>query len=187
MRDHVVTMVDYISQPRPLGVHIPDEFAVEFILASLPRPFYTTVMRIRDTMEQRIRNILAESRAGPPNTGIFYTSINSNSWVYDTISVAHICNMMQGLRKMRKLAKDEVVMRVGNGVHVAARAIRVISLCLPSGFTLELNNCYFVPELCKNIISGSCLLRDGYSYKSENNGCSIYMNEMCYGFAPIVG
>ena len=56
---------------------------------------------------------------------------------------------MQGLSKMRKLAKEEVVMRVRNGVHVAARAVGVISLCLPSGFTLELNNCYFVPELCK--------------------------------------
>ena len=50
-----------------------------------------------------------------------------------------------------------------------------------------MNKCYFVLELCKNIISGSCLLRDGYSFKSEINGSSIYMNEMFYGFAPLVG
>ena len=113
MRDHVVTMVDYISQLRPLGVHVPDEFAVELILASFPGPFYRMVVRIRDTMEQRIRNILAESRAGPPSTGIFYTnsidvfvtSIDSNSWVFGIGSVTHICNTMQGLRKMRKLKK----------------------------------------------------------------------------------
>ena len=36
-----------------------------------------------------------------------------------------------------------------------------------------------------NIISGSCLLRDGYSFKSENNGCSIYMNNIFYGHAPL--
>ena len=36
MRDHVVTMVDYISQLRPLGVDISDDFAVELILASFP-------------------------------------------------------------------------------------------------------------------------------------------------------
>jgi hypothetical protein len=37
-----------------------------------------------------------------------------------------------------------------------------------------------------NIISGSCLLQDGYSFKSENNGCSIYMNNIFYGHAPVV-
>ena len=34
-------------------------------------------------------------------------------------------------------------------------------------------------------MSGSCLIRDGYSFKSENNGCSIYLKNMFYGFAPI--
>ena len=37
-----------------------------------------------------------------------------------------------------------------------------------------------------NIISGSCLLRDGYSFKSENNGCSIYMSNIFYGHAPLM-
>ena len=36
-----------------------------------------------------------------------------------------------------------------------------------------------------HIISGSCLLRDGYSFKSENNGCSIYMGNIFYGHAPL--
>src|SRR3954468_2024891 len=35
-----------------------------------------------------------------------------------------------------------------------------------------------------NIISGSYLLQDGYSFKSENNGCSFYMNNIFYGHAP---
>ena len=37
-----------------------------------------------------------------------------------------------------------------------------------------------------NIIFGSCLLRDGYSFKLENNGCSIYMSNIFYGHAPSV-
>ena len=35
-----------------------------------------------------------------------------------------------------------------------------------------------------NIVSGSCLLRDRYSFKSETNGCSIYMNDVFYVHAP---
>ena len=49
-----------------------------------------------------------------------------------------------------------------------------------------LNNCYLVPALSMNIISGSCLLRDGYSFKSENKGCSIYMSNIFYGHAPLI-
>ena len=36
-----------------------------------------------------------------------------------------------------------------------------------------------------NIISGSCLMRDDYSFKSENNGYSIYMSNIFYGHAPL--
>jgi hypothetical protein len=35
-----------------------------------------------------------------------------------------------------------------------------------------------------NIISRSCLMRDDYSFKSKNNDCSIYMNNIFYGHAP---
>ena len=117
---------------------------------------------------------------------VFLAGPHCKSWVLDTGSVAHICNSMQDLRRPRRLAKDEVVMRVGNGVKVAVKAIGVLPLHLPSGFILELSNCYYVPALCKNIISGSCLLQDGYSFKSVNNGCSIFMNNIFYGCAPIV-
>ena len=116
---------------------------------------------------------------------VFLAGPHCKSWVLDTGSVAHICNSIQDLRRPRRLAKDEVVMRVGNGVKVAVKAVGVLPLHLPSGFILELSNCYYVPALCKNIISGSCLLQDGYSFKSVNNGCSIFMNNIFYGCAPI--
>jgi hypothetical protein len=118
---------------------------------------------------------------------ILLASENSKSWVFDTGSVAHICNSIQGLQKVRKLAKNEVVMRVRNGDAIAAQAVGIMPLRLPSGFILELSNGYFVLALCRNIISGSCLIHDGYSYKSKNIGCSLYCKEMFYGYAPIVG
>src|SRR3954468_16796827 len=42
------------------------------------------------------------------------TSTRSSVWVFDTGSVAHICNSKQVLQNKRKLAKNEVTMRVGN-------------------------------------------------------------------------
>ena len=62
----------------------------------------------------------------------------------------------------------------------------MLPLHLPSGLVLDLNNCYLVLALSMNIISGSCLIRDSYSFKSENNDCSIYMNNIFYGHAPLM-
>ena len=53
-------------------------------------------------------------------------------------------------------------MRVGNGSKVDVIAVGTLPLHLPSGLVLDLNNCYLVPALSMNIISGSCLMRDGY-------------------------
>ena len=42
-----------------------------------------------------------------------------------------------------------------------------------------------VPALSMNMIR-SCLLQYGYSFKSENNGYSVYMSNTFYGHAPNV-
>ena len=77
-------------------------------------------------------------------------------------------------------------MHVGNGSKVDVIVVDTLPLHLPSGLLLDLNNCYLVSTLSMNIISGSCLLRGGYSFKSENNGCSIYMSNIFYGHAPLM-
>src|SRR6187200_1879295 len=116
---------------------------------------------------------------------VYLTSTCSSSWVFDTGAVAHICNSKQELRNKQRLAKDEVTMRVGNGSKVDVIAVGTLPLHLPSGLVLDLNNCYLVPAFSMNIVSGSRLMRDGYSFKSENNGCSIYMSNIFYGHAPL--
>ena len=77
-------------------------------------------------------------------------------------------------------------MRVGNGSSVDVITVGTLPLHLPSGLVINLNKCYLVPALSMNIVSGSCLMRSAYSFKSENNDCSIYMNEIFYGHAPMM-
>ena len=84
---------------------------------------------------------LADKKDGKVNKGIFdihvidvyLTNARSSASVYDTGSVAHICNSKQGLRIKLKLAKDEVTMRVGNGSKVDVIAVGTLPLHLPSG------------------------------------------------------
>ena len=77
-------------------------------------------------------------------------------------------------------------MRVKNGSKVDVITVGTLPLHLRSGLVLDLSNCYLVPALSMNIISGSCLMQDGYSFEPENNGCSIYMSNIFYGHAPLM-
>ena len=117
-------------------------------------------------------------------TDIFLTDSYINSWLFDTRSVAHIWNMMQRMIRSRSMEKGEVDFCMGNNARVAA--LRMMPLYLPSGFILELNNCYFVPSLSQNIVSPSCSMKDGYSFASKDNGCVISKNDIFVAFASIM-
>ena len=93
---------------------------------------------------------------------------------------------MQGLSRTRNVARGEVDIRIRNKARVAALAISTMQLNLPSGFVMELDNCYYVPALSQNIILATCLMRQGYEFSIKDNDCSIYLNKMFYCFAPVV-
>jgi hypothetical protein len=91
------------------------------------------------------------------------TLSSSDSWVFDTGSMIHTCTSLQGLSLIRRFAKGELDVHVSNGANVATTTVGTFHLSLPSGLVLELNNCYCIPTLCKNIIFSSYLEEvDGY-------------------------
>ena len=109
--------------------------------------------------------------------GIYVIEVNlftSASWVLDTRCGSHSCVNVQGLQRSRSLAKGEVDLRVGNGARVAALAVGVYDLTLPSGPVFQLKNCYYVPAVSRNIISVSFLDVDGFHFIIKNNIFSIY-------------
>ena len=84
------------------------------------------------------------------------------------------------------MAQGEIDIRVGNKARVAALEVGTMQLQFPSGFILELNNCYYIPALSRNIISASCLMSQGYEFNLKDNCCSFYLNGMFHSYAPIV-
>jgi hypothetical protein len=88
---------------------------------------------------------------------------------------------------MRRFAKGELDVHVDNGAKVAAITVGIFHLPLPSRLVLKLNNCYYIPALCKNIISSSCLEEvDGYEITIKNKRCLIYYNGIFYAHCPLV-
>ena len=68
---------------------------------------------------------------------------------------------------------------MGNGARVAAEDVESFHLHMPTGKTIILNNCYFVPSIVRNIIPMLDLA--GFSFIIENNECSILRDNILYG------
>ena len=83
------------------------------------------------------------------------------------------------------MAKGEVDLRVGYGAKVVALAVGTFVLTLPSGLIIQLENCYYVPAISRNIISIACLDKFGFSFIIKNNCCSIYLNDIFYATAQM--
>ena len=49
---------------------------------------------------------------------VYFTSVHSNPWVFDTCSVAKISNSKQELQNKQRLVKGEVTMCVGSGSKI---------------------------------------------------------------------
>ena len=111
---------------------------------------------------------------------------NSSLCILDTGSAAHICNDLRIVKNRRSLLHGEVDLLVGNGASVAVLQVGDATLSLANNKTLVLTNCYYVPEIVKNIISISRLTNDGFKLLFENNGCSIFLNKELFGHGTLV-
>jgi hypothetical protein len=112
---------------------------------------------------------------------------SSDSCVFDTGSMIHTCKSLQGLSLTRRFAKGELDIHVGNGAKVVAITVDTFHLPLPLRLVLELNNYYYIPALCKSIISSSYLEEvDDYEIIIKNKHCSIYYNGIFYAYCPLV-
>ncbi|KAJ9535406.1 hypothetical protein OSB04_un001478 [Centaurea solstitialis] len=119
----------------------------------------------------------------PDAPGIFMIDClitSYESWVLDTGSGNHICNHLQRFKRREMMGKDRSNLRVGEGQMLVAESIGSYSLSLPSGLVLELENCYYVPRMIKNVISFDLLVDQGFFYKYDYKLISCFKNDIFY-------
>ncbi|KAL0433500.1 UNVERIFIED_CONTAM: hypothetical protein Slati_2684300 [Sesamum latifolium] len=61
----------------------------------------------------------------------------------------HNSSPTQVLQRSRKLSKDEIILRLGDGKAVAAEAVGSLSLVVSNHVRIDLKHCYFVPSMGK--------------------------------------
>ncbi|XP_070035301.1 uncharacterized protein [Nicotiana tomentosiformis] len=131
---------------------------------------YLATLKDKKQSEILMKNIFKVSLA----------TTNSSLWVLDTGSGYNICNMLQGFKISMRLKKGEVNIQVGNSAKVAAIPVRSISLIMPLGKVLMLDDCYYVLKFVSNIISASILDKHGFRIIIGNGICSIYYGDDLY-------
>ena len=93
----------------------------------------------------------------------YLLACTTGTWCVDTGATNHVCNSLQGFQKTRRLAKGEIDLLMGDTSRVAAVAVGVVTLHFEGGKFLVLDDCLYVPDVRRNLVSVFCLSCNGYS------------------------
>ncbi|KAL0391243.1 UNVERIFIED_CONTAM: Retrovirus-related Pol polyprotein from transposon TNT 1-94 [Sesamum calycinum] len=102
---------------------------------------------------------------------------NVASWVLDTGCGAHICYNLHVLDRSRKLSKDEMILRLGDGKTVAVEAVGSLNLVISDHIRIELKDCYYVSNMIKNIIPIIVLDNNSYAFKINKNDFYLMIDD----------
>jgi hypothetical protein len=91
----------------------------------------------------------------------------SPSWWVDIGVNIHVCADISLFSSYQGLQGSSVLM--GNGSHASIRGVGTVDLKFTSGKIVQLKNIQHVPTICKNLVSVSLLLRDGFKVVLESN------------------
>ncbi|KAI3744877.1 hypothetical protein L1987_57973 [Smallanthus sonchifolius] len=200
MNSHFSKMMKLIDSLKDLGSPINQDMAIDFILMSLLVEYKEFVDYYKHIFKSdgncHYFGELGHWKCNCPtylvrktkaleagSSGIFIIeifSLSSKYWVFDTGCGYHICNDLQGLKKVRRLKQGDWELHVGNGQKVVVKAVGEYTLLLPSGLELVLNNVYFIPNLTRNIVSVSALREQGFNYAFDNDFIPAYLNGLFY-------
>jgi len=91
------------------------------------------------------------------------------SWVLDSGSTNHVCNSLQGFRRIRNLSEGEVMLSMGTNAQASAKSVGDVLLYFSDNRCLVLNNVLYVPSFRRNLISVSCLVNNGMNVSFEKS------------------
>jgi hypothetical protein len=109
-------------------------------------------------MEKRGENIISFVNES------LYIDYSKTTWWIDSGATIHVANSLQGFSSMRTTQRSEWQIIVANGAQADVEAVGDVHLELNTGFIIILRDILYVPSLQRNLLSVSCLDKNGYTY-----------------------
>ena len=85
----------------------------------------------------------------------------TDSWCVDSGCTNHICNSLQGFQETKKLNEGELFLTLPDRSRIPVVVVGVFNLCFESR-VLILEDCLYVPNVRRNLISATYLGKHGY-------------------------
>ncbi|KAL0439995.1 UNVERIFIED_CONTAM: hypothetical protein Slati_2482500 [Sesamum latifolium] len=102
------------------------------------------------------------------------------------IGSVHNSSLIQVLERSRKLSKDEMILRLGDGKAVAAEAVGSLSLVVSDHIRIELEDYFYVPSMIKNIIFIPMLDNDGFKFLIDMNCFYLMIDDKSHLLGTLV-
>ncbi|CAA7034057.1 unnamed protein product [Microthlaspi erraticum] len=105
---------------------------------------------------------------------------NPMLWWYDTGATTHICIDRQMFSTYQK-SKEDARLLMGNVSHSKIEGTGKVVLKMTSGRELTLNNVKHVPDMRKNLISGTLMSKHGFAINFESDQLILRKNGVFIG------
>ena len=92
----------------------------------------------------------------------------TDSWCVDSGCTNHIYNSLQGFQETKKLSEGELFLTLADGSRIPIVVVEVFNLCFDSR-VLILEDCPYVPNVHRNLISATYLGKHGYCVILKDN------------------
>ncbi|KAI5350367.1 hypothetical protein L3X38_003258 [Prunus dulcis] len=105
--------------------------------------------------------------------------LSNSDWWLDSGANVHVCFDKRFFKNYQNSSGGSVTL--GNDTVAQVRGIGEVELKMTSGKTLTLKDVRHVPEVRRNLISGSSLVKQGYKIVMESNRIVITRNDVFIG------
>ncbi|KAL8140911.1 hypothetical protein V2J09_006932 [Rumex salicifolius] len=107
--------------------------------------------------------------------------VPNNTWWIDYRDTIHVSHIKQGFGSIQSIRGVKQYLFMGNRMKARIEGIGTYSLILNTGCHINLEECLYVPEYTRNLVSISRLDNLGFNVKFGHGGFSLYRNDYFYG------
>ena len=101
----------------------------------------------------------------------------NDKWIIDSGATNHVCYSLQWFKHSMSIEEGQRYLKLGNGELISVKAIGPVVLFLENNRTLCLEDCLFVPDFKRNLVSVSCLVEHGLTLQF-NSSVSIRIKSL---------
>ena len=117
----------------------------------------------------------------------FNLNVPSNTWWFDSGSMVHVTNSLQGFHTIQKLARNQRTFNVANGKSLIVEAVGTLELKFKTGLCIVLYDTLYIPEITRNLVSGPKLDMDGFVVSNSHDKLTITYDSQVYGYGFLDG